>query len=86
MRIIFFTLMSFIGLIGLSKPAVADSYHVTKTTLVPGEGGWDFLAVDDANRNVYISHSTKVDVLDADSGELKGTRLKRAGYLKVYLI
>jgi DNA-binding beta-propeller fold protein YncE len=28
--------------------------------------------VDDAARRVYVSHATQVDVLDADSGEIKG--------------
>src|SRR5262249_30401077 len=40
---------------------------------VPGEGGWDYLTVDEAGRRVYLSHGNQVDVLDADSDELKGT-------------
>src|SRR5262249_21180614 len=32
-----------------------------------------YLIVNDADRRVYISHGTQVDVLDADSYELKGT-------------
>ncbi len=44
-----------------------------KTIPVPGDGGWDYLTVDAAGRSVYISHGNQVDVLDADSGEIKGT-------------
>jgi DNA-binding beta-propeller fold protein YncE len=40
---------------------------------VPGDGGWDYLTVDEAGRRVYLSHGTQVDVLDADSFELAGT-------------
>ena len=48
-------------------------YRLLKTVPVPGDGGWDYLTVDDAGRRVYISHGNQVDVLDADSYELKGT-------------
>jgi YVTN family beta-propeller protein len=55
--------------------AVAEDpagYRLLKHVPIPGDGGWDYLAVDEAARRVYVSHATKVDVLDADSGELKG--------------
>jgi hypothetical protein len=53
--------------------AAAEGYTLLKTVPVPGDGGWDYLIVDDADRRVYISHGTQVDVLDADTYELKGT-------------
>ena len=54
--------------------AVAGSnYQLLKTVSVPGSGGWDYVTVDDAARRVYISHSTQVDVLDADSFAQVGT-------------
>jgi DNA-binding beta-propeller fold protein YncE len=53
--------------------AAAEGYTLLKTVPVPGEGGWDYLIVDDAGRRVYISHGTQVDVMDADSYEIKGT-------------
>jgi DNA-binding beta-propeller fold protein YncE len=52
--------------------AAANSYHLIKTVVVAGAGGWDYLTVDDANRRLYISHETQVDVLDADSGAAVG--------------
>jgi DNA-binding beta-propeller fold protein YncE len=57
-----------------AAPAVAaePGYHLLKTIPVPGDGGWDYVTVDDAARRVYVSHATQVDVLDADSGEIKG--------------
>jgi DNA-binding beta-propeller fold protein YncE len=54
---------------GAAEPA---SYRLLKTIPVPGDGGWDYVTVDDAARRVYVSHATQVDVLDADSGEIKG--------------
>ena len=52
--------------------ASAPGYHVVKTWKLGGEGGWDYLKVDSAARRVYISRSTKVIVIDADSGKLLG--------------
>jgi DNA-binding beta-propeller fold protein YncE len=53
--------------------AEPQGYRLLKTVPVPGDGGWDYLTVDEAGRRVYISHSSQVDVLDADTYELKGT-------------
>jgi DNA-binding beta-propeller fold protein YncE len=51
----------------------ATSYKLVKTIPLGGNGGWDYLAADSANRRLYVSHGTEVDVLDLDSGKLAGT-------------
>jgi len=51
----------------------AVNYQLLKKVAVPGSGGWDYITVDDSARRVYVSHSTQVDVLDADSFALVGT-------------
>ena len=51
----------------------ADNYRITKKIPVAGQGGWDYLAVDDAARRLYVSHGTKVEILNLDSGELLGS-------------
>ena len=51
----------------------ADSgYHIIKRLKVGGEGGWDYLTVDEASRRLYISRSTHVMVIDIDSGKVVG--------------
>jgi outer membrane protein assembly factor BamB len=35
---------------------------------VAGTDGWDYITVDSAARRLYVSHSTHVNVLDADTG------------------
>jgi DNA-binding beta-propeller fold protein YncE len=50
----------------------ADGYQITKKIPVPGQGSWDYLAVDESARRVYVSHGTQVEVLDADSGAIVG--------------
>jgi DNA-binding beta-propeller fold protein YncE len=63
----------------VSVAAAPVDYHLVKTIPVQGDGGWDYLAVDEAARRVYVSHATKVDVLDADTGEFKGQVADTAG-------
>lgn len=55
-------------LIGLAGHASAADfqYAPTKTLAVPGDGGWDYLSVDEAARKLYVAHGNKVDVIDLD--------------------
>lgn len=47
--------------------SAAGNYSVTKKISVNGQGSWDYLAVDEANRRLYVSHGTRVEVLDIDT-------------------
>jgi DNA-binding beta-propeller fold protein YncE len=49
-----------------------SNYHVAKEIPIGGEGGWDYLTVDSAARRLYISHATKVVVVDVDSDKIVG--------------
>lgn len=49
-----------------------SGYHLTRKTLLGGEGGWDYLTVDSKARRVYVSHGTHVMVVDADTGAVVG--------------
>lgn len=55
-----------------SSVLAADGYKIIKKISIPGQGGWDYLTVDEANRRLYVSHGTQVEVLDVDSGEVAG--------------
>lgn len=57
----------------LSLGATPSGYELFKKVPLPGTGGWDYLAVDENARRVYVSHSTQVVVLDADSLEVVGS-------------
>jgi DNA-binding beta-propeller fold protein YncE len=52
--------------------AAAPGYHLAKELPLGGEGGWDYLTVDSAARRLYVSHATKVVVVDVDSGKTVG--------------
>jgi outer membrane protein assembly factor BamB len=50
----------------------ASRYHVAKTLTIGGDEGWDYLTVDSDARRVYVSHGSRVVVLDADTGSVVG--------------
>jgi hypothetical protein len=50
----------------------ASGYHVIKTVPVPGDEGWDYIAVDSDARRVYISHGSHVVVMNADTYAIEG--------------
>lgn len=53
--------------------AVAQSpYHVIDRWKVGGDGGWDYLLVDSAAHRLYLTHGTRVEVIDTDTGKPAG--------------
>ncbi len=52
--------------------AADPGLHVIKTYTLGGAGGWDYLKLDPDSRRLYISRSTHVMVIDADSGKSVG--------------
>lgn len=57
----------------LLAQGAAGQYAIEKRIPAPGTGGWDYVQIDSAARRLYISHSTQVEVLNPDSGEVIGT-------------
>ncbi len=57
---------------GLLQAADSPGYRVSGKVEVGGDGGWDYLTVDSAARRVYVSHATRVVILDADAGKVVG--------------
>jgi DNA-binding beta-propeller fold protein YncE len=55
----------------------AEPYHFIKEIPIVGDGGWDYLTVDSAAKRLYVSHATKVVVIDlaqdAVIGEITNT-------------
>ena len=52
--------------------AAAQGYQVKKKIELGGDGGWDYLTVDNADRRLYIARATRVMVVDLDGGKLIG--------------
>lgn len=57
----------------------APGFKVTRRYPVPGDGGFDYVTFDASSNRLYLSHGTKVDVLDADSGKVLGAVDDTAG-------
>jgi DNA-binding beta-propeller fold protein YncE len=79
-RTTFFLLISFLSsflLMGASAPP--SGYSVLQKIPIAGQGGFDYLTVDEAARRLYVSHETQVEVLDIDSLTLVGSITKTPG-------
>ena len=50
----------------------ADPYHLIKEIPIGGEGGWDYVAVDSAAHRLYVTHATKVVVVEIGTGKVVG--------------
>jgi DNA-binding beta-propeller fold protein YncE len=55
-----------------SFAADASGFKVTNRYPVAGNGGFDYIVFDGSANRLYVSHGTKVDVVDAGSGKVLG--------------
>jgi DNA-binding beta-propeller fold protein YncE len=47
-------------------------YDKVRKIEIGGEGGWDFIEVDAANRRLYVTRGTRVVVVDLDTEKVVG--------------
>jgi YVTN family beta-propeller protein len=52
--------------------AEAAPYRFLREIPIGGEGGWDILTIDPASHRLYLSHSTKVIVVDLEKNAVVG--------------
>ncbi len=64
-----------LGLISMGAPAVAQqsAYVLDKKISLPGDGGYDYLTIDQSSRRLYVSHGTTVHIIDLKTETLIGT-------------
>jgi YVTN family beta-propeller protein len=74
MRIATGTLAAVVALgVTVARPIAADGpYQLIKEIAIGGEGGWDYLTVDSAAKRLYVSHATKVVVVDVAKDAIVG--------------
>ena len=65
--LIYTTLMSASLLFAQSEYKILSRIHLE------GDGGWDYLTVDEATNRLFVSHGTMVQVVDLSTGMLAGT-------------
>ena len=49
-----------------------DLYHYITQIPIGGEGGWDYLSIDPDARRLYVSHATKITVIDLKNNQIVG--------------
>jgi YVTN family beta-propeller protein len=62
-----------------AAPAPSGGYSIIKKISIPGTGSWDYLAIDEAARRLYVSHGTQVEVVDIDALTVVGSIPNTAG-------
>ncbi len=48
----------------IGQPLCAQQYVFDKKIPVPGDGGYDYMAIDEANNHLFVSHGTEFNVID----------------------
>ena len=48
-------------------------YKIVDTISIPGDGGWDYIAVDDNTNRLYVSHSTTVQIVNLSNNKVIGS-------------
>lgn len=67
----FLILLSCTGL--LQGQTAASDYRIVNKFHIEGDGGWDYLNVDESTGRIFVSHNTVVQVIDEKDGRLIGT-------------
>jgi YVTN family beta-propeller protein len=65
--------------IALAAAAAGADYKVVKTWKLGGDGGWDYLTADSDGHRLFIARSTRVMVVDTESGKQVGEIPETAG-------
>ncbi len=65
-------LLFFFQKTAFSTALSTKSYHLIKKVVLGEEGSWDYLTLDSTARRLYITRSTRVIVLDVDTGLVVG--------------
>jgi YVTN family beta-propeller protein len=67
-----FTTLLFASFAVVATAITADEYRFIKQIPIGGEGGWDYLSVDAQARRLYVTHASKIVVVDLNTGRIAG--------------
>ncbi len=57
------------AILSIAATSFAQNYHVTDHWKIGGQGGWDYLVSDDAAHRLYVTHNSRVEVVDSATGK-----------------
>src|SRR5215471_3217452 len=66
------TILSLAAFFCATTAFAAESYQSLNEIKIGGEGGWDILTIDPAASRLYLSHATKVVVVDLNKNAVAG--------------
>jgi YVTN family beta-propeller protein len=58
--------------VSLNAASAEQTYKFVNEIPIGGEGGWDILSIDSAAKRLYLSHATKVVVVDLEKNAIAG--------------
>jgi YVTN family beta-propeller protein len=61
------------ALLAPSTVSAQKPFSIQARWAIGGEGGWDYLAVDEPMHRLYVTHGTRLEVLDTKSGKIVGS-------------
>lgn len=67
-----FGLLFCVTLFASVSSSAQTSYQFLQEIAIGGEGGWDYLSVDATARRLYVTHATKVVVIDMEQEKVVG--------------
>jgi DNA-binding beta-propeller fold protein YncE len=56
----------------VAMPLAEERYRLIKEIPIGGPGGWDYLTLDRQGHRLFVSHSTRVVVVDLNTGKVVG--------------
>jgi len=59
-------------LLALLQTAHGQSYNLLKSIAIGGEGGWDYLSIDAKARKLYVTHASKIVIVDLAQDKVAG--------------
>src|SRR5438445_4553787 len=79
-------LLCALSVVFATQPLPQSGFKVIQKIALGGEGGWDYLNIDPQARRLYISRSTHVMVVDADTGKVIGDIPNTSGVHGIALV
>ena len=55
-----------------SIPGFCQTYHISDRWTIGGQGGWDYLVADGTAHRLYVTHNSRVEVVDTSTGKVLG--------------
>ena len=65
-------LMAQVAPIPRAEELPGSPFAIRKTWVIGGNGEWDYLTLDPAARQLFVTHRTRVQIVDIDSGTVAG--------------